>query len=138
MKRLPSWRSALHAYLHDVWRKPLVWGEHDCALFSAGGVQAMTGEDFGAPYRGRYKTLAGGLRLLKKRGFDSHADLAASLLEEIHPSMAQVGDLVAVKVDDAGLYALGIVQGSRIYVLRPDAGAIGTVDLLDAERAFRV
>lgn len=138
MNRLPSWRSALHAYLHEVWRKPLVWGEYDCALFSAGGVEVMTGEDFSAPYRGRYKTLAGGLRLLKKHGFDSHADLAASLFEEIHPSMAQVGDLAAVKVADAGLYALGIVQGSRIYVLRPETAGIGTVDLLDAERAFRV
>jgi hypothetical protein len=136
--RLPDWRVRLHAYLHEVWHRPFLWSEHDCATFTAGGVLAMTGEDFGAPYRGKYKTLAGGLRMLKKHGFETHADLAASLFEEIHPSMAQVGDLAAVKVDDAGFYALGIVQGSRIYVLRPETAGIGTVDLLDAERAFRV
>lgn len=136
--RKHDWRVALENYLLSVWREPFQWGRHDCALFAAGAVEAMTGDDPAADYRGRYTTLLGGLRLLKKSGHANHADFAASLFEEIHPSMAQVGDLAAIKVDDDGLYALGIVQGSRIYVLRPGEAGIGTVDLLDAERAFRV
>lgn len=136
--RYPDWRIHLEAYLHDVWREPFVYGQHDCGLFAAGAVKAMTGQDFAEEYRGGYKTLAGALRRLKRKGFDSHADLAASLFEEIHPSAAQVGDLAAVKVSDAGHYALGVVQGARVYVLRPDQLGLGTVDLLDAERAFRV
>lgn len=138
MTRFPDWRIRLEAYLHEVWREPFVYGRHDCGLFAAGAVQAMTGEDFGADYRGSYKTLAGALRRLKRQGFATHADLAASIFEEIHPSAAEVGDLAAVKVSDAGHYALGVVQGARIYVLRPDQLGLGTVDLLDAERAFRV
>ena len=110
-------------------------GEHDCALFAAGAVEAMTGDDFGADYRGRYKTLAGGYRRLKKLGFESHADLAASILEEIHPSRAMVGDLAAV--DGDGGISLGIVQGEGILVLNPE-GRIGAVPLLTARRAFRV
>lgn len=143
--RKHDWRVALENYLLSVWREPFQWGRHDCALFAAGAVKAMTGEDPAADYRGRYTTLRGGLRLLKKNGFANHAELAEATFEEIrdpegHPwvAAAQVGDIAAIKVDDDGLYALGIVQGSRIYVLRPGEAGIGTVDLLDAERAFRV
>lgn len=136
MKRYSFWRDALFHYVQGVARKPFAWGDHDCALFAAGAVAAMTGQDFGAPYRGKYKTMRGGLRLLKRKGLADHAALAASLFEEVHPSRAQVGDIAAVEED--GHVALGIVQGPRIYVLRPGAAGIGTVGLLDAKRAFRV
>lgn len=136
--RLSDWRIRLETYLHEVWREPFVYGSHDCGLFAAGAVKAMTGEDFGEGYRGGYKTLTGALRKLKMAGFANHADLAASLFDEVHPSAAQVGDLAAIKVSDAGHYALGVVQGARIYVLRHDQLGLGTVDLLDADRAFRV
>lgn len=135
MRRYSYWRTALADYLHRVSGEPFVPGRHDCALFAAGAVDAMTGEDFAADYRGRYKTLAGGYRLLKKRGFESHADLAASIFEEIHPSHAMVGDIAAVNGD--GGIALGIVQGEGVYVLSPE-GRIDTVPLLNAIRAFRV
>jgi hypothetical protein len=138
IKRKPTWRSDLHGYLLSVWHKPFVWGEHDCGLFAAGAIEAMTGQNFAAEYRGRYTTLTGGLRLLKDKGFDTHADLAASLFAKAHPSRAGVGDLAAVRIDDAAIYALGVVQGARIYVLRPGENGIGTVDLLAAETAFLV
>lgn len=136
MKRNDNWRPALLAYVQSVAAKPFVWGEHDCALFAAGAVEAMTGEDIAAPFRGKYKTLAGGLRMLKKRGFDNHADYAASLFEEIHPSSVNVGDIAAL--DTGSGIALGIVQGDRIYALQDGAAGISTVPLLRAKRAFRV
>lgn len=135
MRRYSFWRTALADYLGSCVGRPFQPGQHDCALFAAGAVQAMTGEDFGSDYRGRYKTLAGGYRILKRLGFDNHADLAASIFEEIHPSQAMVGD-VAVVVED-GNVALGIVQGEAVYVLHT-TGRIGTVSLLGASRAFRV
>lgn len=137
MKRLSFWRAALGAYINEVKGHPFEWGVFDCALFAAGAVTAMTGVDFATDYRGSYSTLKGGLRLLKARGFETHADLAAAHLTEIHPSHAQVGDIAAVSVDDAGLFALGVVQGARVIFLKPEGG-LGTMDLLGAERAFRV
>lgn len=137
-ERLSFWRAALAAYIDEVMKKPFVWGEHDCALFAAGAVQAMTGSDPAASYRDKYKTLKGGLGLLKRKGFANHADLAASMLEEIHPAMAQVGDIAAVPLEGGSFWALGLVNGPRIFVLRPDASGLGTVDLLAAKRAFRV
>lgn len=135
MKRYSFWRTALADYVQLASTEPFQWGRHDCALFAAGAVQVMTGEDFAADYRGKYQTLRGGLRLLKKAGLANHAEMAASLFEEVHPSQAMVGDVAAVEED--GAIALGIVQGELIYVLRPDAG-IATVPLLRATRAFRV
>lgn len=134
--RFSFWRTALFDYVQGVAAKPFVWGEHDCGLFAAGAVLAMTGEDFAAEYRGRYRTMGSAMRLLKKRGFADHAALVASLFEEQHPSAAQIGDIAALNVE--GHIALGIVQGERIYVLRPGVAGIGTVSRLEAVRAFRV
>ncbi|MCO4316350.1 hypothetical protein M8997_004075 [Phyllobacterium sp. 21LDTY02-6] len=137
-ERYSFWRPALAEYIDASMQKPFQWSEHDCALFAAGAVEAMTGEDFAAPYRGKYKSLKGGLGLLKRKGFANHAELAASLLEEIPISLASVGDIAAVKVSTGGFYALGVVNGPRIYLCRPDSLGLGTADLLTAERAFRV
>ena len=48
--RTPYWRSALAAYIAETMRKPFAWGLHDCALFAAGAVEAMTGNDPAADY----------------------------------------------------------------------------------------
>jgi len=136
IKRYADWRTRLSVYLHEVAHKPFQWGEHDCALFAAGAVQAMTGEDFASDHRAKYKTLIGGLRRLKQVGFADHAEMAASIFDECHPSSAHVGDLAAIETDEG--IALGVVQGQRIFVLRPDQASIGTVALLDAKRTFHV
>ncbi len=131
-----DWRMKLAEYLHVVASRHFSWGEHDCALFAAGAIKAMTGHDFAAEFRGRYATSIGGLRILRKAGFADHAELAASIFEEVAPAFAHVGDIAVIDTDQGA--ALGIIQGSRVYVLRPDEAGIGTVDLLTASRAFRV
>ena len=136
MKRYSFWRDALFHYVQGVARKPFAWGDHDPPLFVAGAVAAMTGVDLAAEYRGRYRTMLGGLRKLKTMGFATPVDQIAAKFEEIHQSKAQVGDIALVEKDDD--IGLGIVQGPRIYVLRPGAAGIGTVGLLDAKRAFLV
>lgn len=135
--RRSDWYARLSAYVEEVRRKPFVYGEHDCALFAAGAVDAMTGSDPAAGLRGKYKTIAGGFRQLKKLGFANHADLAASMFDEVHPSHAQIGDIAAIDLG-SGAVALGVVQGARIFVLRPDMQGMATVDLLTASKAFRV
>lgn len=136
MKRYSFWRTALADYVHRVAHLSFQWGEHDCALFAAGAVEVMTGEDIAAPYRGRYKTMAGGLRAMRKTGHDDHVAYFASLFEEIHPSHATVGDIAVIAIDEGE--ALGVVQGERIYAIGPGETRIGTVPLGRASRAFRV
>ena len=132
--RRPDWREALTAYLIETAGVPFAEGQNDCALFAAGAVKAMTGQDFARGFRG-YRTTKGGLKKLMAKGFEDHVALAASVLEEIPPAFAQVGDVAVVPGDD-GTDALGIVQGEMIYVSAPTGRAL--VPLTSATRAFRV
>ncbi|WP_337267053.1 DUF6950 family protein [Oryzifoliimicrobium ureilyticus] len=137
--RINGWYERLHDYVERVRRQPFQYGTHDCGLFTAGAIEAMTGFDPAQGLRGRYKTFKGGLKLLKKLGWSSHADMAATLFsEEVHPSHAQLGDIAAIEVDgDTGI-ALGVVSGAHILVVQPDKAGVGIVDLLRASRAWRV
>lgn len=133
-KRLPDWRNRLITYLHESARKPFVEGEHDCALFLAGGVHAMTGVDFAAAFRGKYTTTKGGLKLLREEGFVDHADLARQRLAQKPVAMAFEGD--GAVIQESRVPALGIVQGAAIYVLRETG--LGTVPLTFASEALEV
>jgi hypothetical protein len=132
--RYADWRQHLVAYLADAARRPFAQGTHDCALFLAGGVLAMTGQDYAARYRGRYTTTRGGLRILRKDGFETHVALAAHYLPDLPVALAREGDAAVVPTGDGP--ALGIVQGEGIYVLGP--GGMGVVPLTTAFRAFEV
>ena len=135
IERFSDWQSRLTAYLSVVARQPLAYGVHDCALFAAGAVAAMTGEDIAAPYRGRYSTLRGGLRVLRRDGLDDHVALARARLPLRGVVNALPGD-VAICTGTDGL-ALGIVQGQGVYVLQP-SGGIGILPLTDAVEVLAV
>jgi len=137
MGRLTDWRSRLLSYLVAERAAPFEYGSHDCALFAAGAVAAMTGVDYAAPYRGHYRTLLGGLRALHRDGYEDHVALAAAHLEAVHPAYAAPGDLAAIPGGTDGLSALGVVQGAAVYVLMPDGG-VGLVSRTTAAKAFRV
>lgn len=132
--RLPNWRSALRDYVEDVARKPFRYGTHDCALFVAGAVRAMTGVDHARGWRSQYRSLAKGQKLLAAKGHQDHVALVASLFEEIPVLRAQVGDIAVL--DGDGGEALGVVQGP--YVWAADPHGLRSVPLIQAKRAFRV
>lgn len=136
LQQLPDWRPRLQAYVATCVSLPFKAGTHDCALFWAGAVAAMTGHDPAVSFRGRYRTLKGGLLALKRAGFRNHVEAVAGLLTEIPPAYARAGDTAVVAGDGEIAEALGIVQGEMIYVLRPDG--LGLVPLTSALRAFRL
>ena len=123
--RLHDWEHRLTQYVSRVAREGFAYGRHDCALFAAGGVEAVTGTDPAAAWRGRYTTLAEGLRLIRAAGFDDHVAAALHGFPAIPAARVMVADLAVVPAEE-GL-ALGIVQGALIYVLRP--GGLGLVPL---------
>lgn len=133
--RLPDWLERLTAYISDCRQKPFRPGQHDCALFAAGAVEAMTGMDPAASWRGTYRTIADGKAALQSAGYSDHVAAVASLFEEVPPSMAHVGDLAVVD-SGADFDALGVVQGAHVFVLVP--AGLWFVDRMDAKRAFRV
>lgn len=130
-----DWAARLNAYLQAVKARPYDDAAHNCGTFVAGAVEAITGEDFGKPYT-EEPTLARQIARLRKDGFGTHADYAASIFEEIPPAFARLGDLAAFDTDDPLGVALGVVNGERTFVLRPDG--LGTLETLTAKRAFRI
>ena len=144
--RLPDWRPRLVAYLARITATPFAYGTHDCALFAAGAVEAMTGEDLAAPYRGRYGSLKGGLKCLAKAGAADHVALIRARCDQIAPAFAAVGDIAVIGPEAAisagtsrvapGPAALGIFEGEHIVVLREEG--LGFVPRATATLAFRV
>lgn len=134
MTRLDDWHARLAAYVYEAGRTPFAYGAHDCALFAAGAVEAMTGTDLAAGWRGIYRTLAGGLKAVKRAGHADHVALAAHHFAEITVAEAMPGDLAVVAGPEGP--ALGVVQGAQVYVATPTG--LGLVPLLQAARVFRV
>jgi hypothetical protein len=123
--------SALIAYAADAGAQPFRPGRHDCALFAAGWVKVVTGQDFGRGWRSTYRSLKRGQELLTDAGFADHVALAAAHLPEIAPAFAQIGDLAVL--DDS---AFGIVAGEMIYCLKPQG--LGLVPRRAMRRAFKI
>lgn len=121
----------LHTYLDSIRGRKFRPGSHDCALYVAGWVERITCVDHAKQWRGKYRSMAKGAKIMAADGYSSHVDYVAQMFEEIPPALAQVGDIAVV--DDA---ALGIVGGDRVFVLRPDG--VGHVSRLKAVRAFKV
>lgn len=125
--RRPDWRTRLVSYLAQAARQPFRPGLHDCALFAAGAVEAITGADYAAPYRGRYSTERGGIRILRRDGSRDHIALAAAHLRQRAPGeRAQPGDLAVIPTDRGP--ALGVVQGPMVYALGPAGMGLTPLD----------
>ncbi len=134
--RLPDWQTRLHLWLQQAARRPIRPGRWDCCLFGAGAVEAQTGTDLAIGWRGRYSSYAGGQRVLRRAGYADHVDLIARHLIEDHPVTAMPGDIAVVPDPDGGA-AVGLVQGSVIYVLA-EGGGLAFVPLTAIQRLFKV
>jgi len=132
--RIPTWRTALHETVEAHRRVPFAWGQHDCALFAADCIKAMTGLDLATGFRGSYHSASGAQRALKRAGYSDLVSLAANFFEETTAMMAGAGDIAAFETPDG--WALGVVVGERVTVLGPDG--LGSLDRLDAAKAFRI
>lgn len=129
-RKQPGWQARLTAFLADNYRRPFQPGVWDCAIWAAGAVQAMTGEDHMRGLRG-YRTIAEGKKRLQAKGYDDHIAYVAAWLPEIAPAFAQIGDVAVIGED-----SLGIVQGAQVYLF--GANGFGLMPTTVISRAFRV
>lgn len=135
--RLKDWRKRLAVITTEIKDRPFEWGIHDCGPGLAGRiVEALTGKDLAADYRGRYSDAVSAARLIRDAGFSSLGEMIGSILPAFHPSKAQIGDIAAIPVEGPIGHGLGVVIGERILVLTMNG--TGTVDLLDAQMIFKV
>jgi len=121
LTRREDWPSRLAAALEAARDKPFQWGVHDCGLFAADCVLAMTDVDPAAMYRGQYSDEAGAVETMYLL---SNGGLRAAWTKALGPAMNNVrmarrGDVALVSVDGAEEIT-GVVVGSRVACLARD------------------
>lgn len=86
---------AVIAAMANAGRDVMEWGKDDCALWCADIVRDALGFDMGAPFRGRYHTRRGAMRVLGRSGLKGLLQRTARARhwKRIHPTLAQPGDL---------------------------------------------
>lgn len=139
MKRKDLWIIDYNSFVDGIRRTGFNWDEIDCGPRFVGALcQALTGENPAEHLIGRYHDEESALELMHELGFDNLADATASLLPEYdHPVMAQMGDIAAILDESSPFgYALGIVNGERIFVLGKKG--VGVVNRRHMKRAFKV
>jgi hypothetical protein len=77
-------------------------------MFAADVVECMTGFDYAAEFRGRYKSRIGAARVLMQNG--GLPGILERLFDEVPPAQAQRGDVALLDTDNGP--ALGIVTGA--------------------------
>ncbi len=105
--RLPDWPERLADYVEAARTRAFEYGAHDCCMFAAGAVEAMTGAN--PMSRFRYRGRLGAERLIRRAG--SIDALVYRTLGEALPSPAQAGrgDVVIADLENGA--TVGVCLG---------------------------
>lgn len=108
--RKADWPTKLAEALNEAKNKPFAWGSHDCVLFAADVVKAITGKDYAAEHRGTYNSARGAYQFLQKHSPDKAASgLVDQFFDRIPVKFAGRGDVLAIQTKHGP--ALGICAG---------------------------
>ncbi len=149
LTRIQHWATrSYHTFLLSRASMPFAWGTHDCALFAADGIEAMTGVDIAAAFRGKYTDEASSLTAIRTiTGAAADAvvtveDAAAwcatqhGLEEWIYPLMAQRGDLAVVV--DSGRVIAGLVHLNGRHIVCAGEAGLHRLPIPQIKRAWHV
>lgn len=114
MERISTWDAALSDYIASKRDVPFEYGVNDCCVFATGAVEAITGEDKFAEFRGKYDSLKGSIRALKEIGEGDLESTFDARFPVIPIASAQRGDLVLL--DDS----VGVVAGRFAWFVSDD------------------
>lgn len=142
MTRIHNWQSALSVAIDQQERLPHVYGQTDCVMRVGINAAALLrepkhGEILAAMerYRGRYTSLTGAYRVLRKDGLTPLSLIGKHFDELDHPVMAGDGDIGALK-QDGKHWAFGTFIRGHLYVATENG--IGILPRGLAQKAWRV
>lgn len=136
MTRFEDWPKRLDEAIAVARVLPFAWGQRDCLLFAADCVEAMTGTDPAAQWRGRWSSAEEAYAILNAEfGGDLAAAVDSVLGERLGgPAFAQRGDVVMV--DTPNGLALGVCAGS--YHVAPWRTGLVALRFSQALAAWRI
>ena len=116
IKRRKGWPEILNAELIRLHKVPFEFGKHDCCVFSANMVKALTDPEWD-PMEGLrgYRSVAGSVRMLKDNNAKNIDELISRIMEEhnipeVPVALAKRGDVVLGE-DEKGEPSAGICCG---------------------------
>lgn len=114
MKRLTDWEERLGLFIAENRERQFAWGEWDCILFACAAVEAMTGTDPAAEYRGRYDDAKGAALALRELGQGTLVKTIDATFPHRPFGKAQRGDIVLFR-GSAGICmgAFGLFVGEE-------------------------
>ena len=112
--RISAWEDALVNYITIKRQEPFEYGVNDCCLFAAGAVEAITGQDPMAEFRGKYDSLKTSLQVIKDIGEGTLEATMDAKFPEVEIGLAQRGDLAFLDG------SVGVVMGGFAYFVSDD------------------
>jgi hypothetical protein len=119
LTRLPDWQSRLQSCLDSRRAAAFQYGIFDCCLFSCDCVEAMTGHDMAAWFRGRYSTRKQALELVRERTG--------------HPSVKAIAEYAAAECEMRPVGILMAQRGDMVLVGKGSKAVLGIVSLLGTD-----
>lgn len=106
IERLSDWETRLSEYIATKRDEHFAYGSNDCCYFCFDAIEAVTGQDCMAEFRGKYDTEFGSLRALKEIGAGDLESTMDSKFPEIEIGIAGRGDIAFFDG------SIGVVMGS--------------------------
>lgn len=134
MVRLEGWENKFSNYLDEKRNMPFKWGDNDCILFAAKGLEIITGEDYYSKYL-PYNNEEEAKNILKKNG--GFAGIIKKSLGKPHDNYkkARRGDLVLLKIPNI---TCGIVDDSGKFIACPSENGIVRYPISNAYKIWSV
>jgi hypothetical protein len=120
--KVNNWPTVLIKHIEAHRQTPFAWGTHDCMLWGASCVEAITGDDPAKSIRGTYDSALAAYRIIDSHGgFEETVEqwLPDASSNRIHSKMAQRGDLITT-TDKRGRMALGVCDTHHGIFPGPD------------------
>ncbi len=129
LERRADWEQRLFQFIQARSGWAFEWGKHDCCLFAADAVIAMTGVDLAEKYRGKYNSASGA----KRFGRVEALVVKSGLKKLDNKRFARRGDVVLI----AGKRPLlGVCVGAQCVA--PGKNQLLHFKMSGASRAWRV
>ena len=105
MTRLDNWQTNLSDLIRKREAEPFDIVSFNCLMWALEGIEAVIGDDYYKPFRGKFKTAKGAAKILRAKGKvdTSAAYLEALLGEQKHMAFVRKGDIVVADVSDPAL-----------------------------------
>lgn len=139
--RVTNWPKELDKIIIAASRTPFEWGKHDCCLFAADCIKAITGTDPAVDFRGKYADEDGATEVLFYYAGGQLPEAADKIArafgyEEINPRLAQRGDVALCSLPTGE--TMGVVSLNGRDVLVAAQFGLLSVPLKQAIKAWKV